>query len=192
MVARLVRDPFDREGWLFELKWDGFRAIAEQDHGGHISLYSRNRNDFKKRFPPIVDALEKLKRPAILDGEIVALDDHGHARFEWLVNRGSQKGTLVYYVFDVLMLDGKDLRSLATLETQTTPCPTAYRPSTVTRGGIHPKRWPCDVCRSVGTRSGGHCRKGRADPLCRRTPINLALAENQRRGKVEFRQSKRR
>jgi bifunctional non-homologous end joining protein LigD len=59
MVARLVRHPFDRPGWLFELKWDGFRAIAERDHAGNISLY---------RFPLIVEALAELKRPAILDG----------------------------------------------------------------------------------------------------------------------------
>ena len=90
MVARLVRDPLDREGWLFELKWDEFRAIAERDHGGHIALYSRKQNDFKKRFPLIIEALAELKRPAVLDGEIVALDEHGHSRFEWLVNRGPQ------------------------------------------------------------------------------------------------------
>jgi bifunctional non-homologous end joining protein LigD len=113
MVARLVPDPFDREGWLFELKWDGFRAIAKMDGQGATKLYSRNHNDFKKRFPPIAQALAELGRPAILDGEIVALDDRGHARFEWLVNRGKQQGTLVYYVFDLLMLDGKDLRQLA-------------------------------------------------------------------------------
>jgi bifunctional non-homologous end joining protein LigD len=75
MVARLVPDPFDREGWLFELKWDGFRAIAKMDGQGATKLYSRNHNDFKKRFPPIAQALAELGRPAILDGEIVALDD---------------------------------------------------------------------------------------------------------------------
>ena len=93
MVARLVRDPFDRDGWVFELKWDGFRAIAETDGQGATKLYSRHHNDFKKRFSPIAQALAELGRPAILDGEIVALDDHGHARFEWLVNRGKQQGT---------------------------------------------------------------------------------------------------
>lgn len=77
-----------------------------------VSLYSRRHNDFTKRFPTITEALAELKRPAILDGEIVALDDRGHSRFEWLVNRGPQKGTLVYYVFDLLMVDGKDLRQL--------------------------------------------------------------------------------
>ena len=85
MVARLVPDPFDREGWLFELKWDGFRAIAETDGQGAVKLYSRNHNDFKKRFRPVAQALGELGRPTILDGEIV---------------------------FDLLMLDGKDLRQL--------------------------------------------------------------------------------
>jgi len=92
MVARLVRDPFDREGWLFELKWDGFRTIAETDGTNGVKLYSRNQKDFKKRFSPIADALAKLKKAAILDGELVALDEHGHPRFEWLLNRGPQKG----------------------------------------------------------------------------------------------------
>jgi bifunctional non-homologous end joining protein LigD len=110
MVARLVRDPFDREGWMFELKWDGFRAIAETDGQGAVKLYSRNQNDFKKRFPPIADALAELKQPAILDGEIVALDERGHPRFEWLVNRGPQKGALIFYVFDLLKLGDVDLR----------------------------------------------------------------------------------
>ena len=75
MVALLVRDPFDREGWLFELKWDGFRTIAETDGTDGVKLYSRNQSDFKKRFPPITDALANLKNVVILDGEIVALDE---------------------------------------------------------------------------------------------------------------------
>ena len=89
MVARLVRDPYDREGWLFELKWGGFRAIAEKDKLG-VRLYSRNQNDFTKRLPVIVHAVKALDN-VILDGEIVALDEQGHPRFEWLVNRGTQR-----------------------------------------------------------------------------------------------------
>ena len=120
MIAKLVRDPFDRAGWLFfELKWDGFRAIAKTDGQGAVKLYSRNQNDFKKRFPPIAQALAELGRPTILDGEIVALDDKGHPRFGWLVNRGPQRGTLVYYVFDLLSVDGKDLRQLPLLTRKT-------------------------------------------------------------------------
>lgn len=48
-----MREPFDREGWLFELKWDGFRAIAETEPDGGLRLYSRRHNDFTKRFPPV-------------------------------------------------------------------------------------------------------------------------------------------
>ena len=69
MVARLLTEPFDREDWFFELKWDGFRAIAERDHAGHVSLYSRNYRDFAKRFPPIVEAISALKRAAFLTGK---------------------------------------------------------------------------------------------------------------------------
>ena len=59
---------------------------------GQVGLYSRRHNDFRKRFPLIVDALAELKSEAILDGEICALDEQGHPRFEWLVNRGRSKG----------------------------------------------------------------------------------------------------
>jgi bifunctional non-homologous end joining protein LigD len=104
MVAKLVHDPFDREGWFFELKWDGFRAIAETDENGGVKLYSSRHNDLRKQFPPIADALAELKQPAILDGEIVALDEEGKPRFEWLVNRGPQNGTLIFYVFDLMKL----------------------------------------------------------------------------------------
>jgi bifunctional non-homologous end joining protein LigD len=109
MIARPVKVPFDRDGWYFELKWDGFRAIAEKDRQG-VRLYSRNQNDFKKRFSVIAEAVSALDN-VILDGEVCALDDHGHPRFEWLINRGRQRGKLVYYVFDLLRLGDKDLRS---------------------------------------------------------------------------------
>jgi bifunctional non-homologous end joining protein LigD len=98
MVARLVRDPFDREGWLFELKWDGFRAIAETDGQGAVKLYSRNQNDFKKRFPPIAQALAELGCTTIFDGEIMPLDARGHPRFEcksWPTERHTNTGSRI-------------------------------------------------------------------------------------------------
>jgi bifunctional non-homologous end joining protein LigD len=109
MVARQSVSPSTARVGFFELKWDGFRAIAEKDKQG-VRLYSRNQNDFKKRFPVIAQAVSALDN-VILDGEIVALDEHGHPRFEWLVNRGPQKGVMVFYVFDLLRLGDKDLRS---------------------------------------------------------------------------------
>jgi bifunctional non-homologous end joining protein LigD len=78
-------------------------------------MYSRNQRSFNKRFPDIVRSLEQLGHEAVLDGEVVALDDEGKSRFEWLINpegpRGN-KGQLAYYVFDLLYLDGHDLRTV--------------------------------------------------------------------------------
>ena len=102
MLCRQVREPFDRPGWIFEVKWDGFRTIAEVD-GGKVSLYSRRLNSFNGRFSQIAKSLEGLGHNAILDGGIVAVDEEGHPRFEWLFHRGKGgKGQLVYFVFDLL------------------------------------------------------------------------------------------
>jgi len=76
MLCRLARDPFSRPGWIYEIKWDGFRTLAEVGAAG-VRLTSRNQNSFNKRFDEIVKALERLKHEAILDGEIVALDKQG-------------------------------------------------------------------------------------------------------------------
>ena len=110
MLSRMVREPFDRPGWIFEIKWDGFRAIAEVRKDG-VKLYSRNQRSFNRRFLEIVRSLERLGHEAVLDGEVVALDEEGKSRFEWLINPKG-KGQLVYYVFDLLYLDGYDLRKL--------------------------------------------------------------------------------
>ncbi len=112
MLATLVDEPFDREDWLFEIKWDGYRAIAEVDHGD-VKLYSRNGISFADRFSPVFKALEKLKHKAVIDGEIVVVDDQGRSRFQLLQNyQKTGKGNLRYFVFDLLMLDGKNLRGL--------------------------------------------------------------------------------
>src|SRR5262245_60968597 len=122
MVAKLAREPFDREGWLFELKWDGFRCITEKDRQG-VRLYSRNRNDFTKRFPVIAEQVSALDN-VILDGELCALDEHGHPRFEWLINRGHQRGKLVLRVRPVTARrQGSPTR--ATLSTEEAPAETA-------------------------------------------------------------------
>jgi bifunctional non-homologous end joining protein LigD len=110
MLATAVTAPFDRAGWLFEIKWDGYRAIAEIDHG-EVGLYSRNRISYEDRFAPIVNALARLPHEAVLDGEVVVLDEQGRAQFELLQKyQQSGRGALVYYVFDLLHLDGADLR----------------------------------------------------------------------------------
>jgi bifunctional non-homologous end joining protein LigD len=112
MLATLADAPFDRAGWLFEVKWDGYRVIGEV-RGGQPRLYSRTGLDFAKRFPPVVHGLRTLGHDAVLDGEVVALDAQGRPRFQLLQNyQRTGRGTLAYYVFDLLYLDGHDLRGL--------------------------------------------------------------------------------
>jgi bifunctional non-homologous end joining protein LigD len=110
MLATLVEEPFDRAGWLFEAKWDGYRAIAEVGPNG-VSLYSRNHKSFAERFGPLVESLRNLGHEAVLDGEVVVLDDAGRSQFQLLQNfQKTGQGPLRYYVFDLLYLDGRDLR----------------------------------------------------------------------------------
>jgi bifunctional non-homologous end joining protein LigD len=117
MLATLVKEPFDAKGWLFEIKWDGFRAIADISHK-KVELYSRNFLNFNNHFPPIVEALKKIKINAILDGEVVIVDNKGKSHFQFLQNYllDSKSGQLTYYVFDILSLNGKNLYDLPLLE----------------------------------------------------------------------------
>jgi bifunctional non-homologous end joining protein LigD len=111
MLATPVAAAFDHAGWLFELKWDGYRAIAEVEKG-RVRLYSRNQRSFEKRFAPIVESLQHLGHDAVLDGEVVALDVRGKPNFHLLQEYPSaRKASLVYEVFDLLHLDGHDLRN---------------------------------------------------------------------------------
>lgn len=110
MLATLVEDSFDRAGWFFEIKWDGFRAIAEVS-GKKVYLYSRNLLPFNDKYPPIVKALQKLRHAAVIDGEIIALNKKGMPDFHALQNYGDIGAPLQYAVFDLLWLDGRDLRN---------------------------------------------------------------------------------
>src|SRR5262249_43934247 len=104
--------PFDRAGWVFEIKWDGYRAIAEVS-GRRVRLYSRNHLSFAERYPPVVQALKALGHDAVLDGEVVVLDGQARPQFQLLQNyQKTSQGVLVYYAFDVLHLNGHDLRRL--------------------------------------------------------------------------------
>ncbi len=91
MLATLVKEPFDHPDWIFEVKWDGYRAVAEVREDG-VSLYSRNGISLAKKFSPVVDALRKFGFDAVLDGEIVVVDDQGRADFQALQHyQGSGK-----------------------------------------------------------------------------------------------------
>ena len=115
MLATLVKEPFDHPDWVFEVKWDGYRAVAEV-RDGKVSLYSRNGISFEKKFSPIVDALRTFGGEAVLDGEIVVVDDQGRPDFQLLQHyQESGSGYLLYYVFDLLHFQGHDLTGLPLL-----------------------------------------------------------------------------
>ena len=101
MLASPATEPPERPDWLLEVKWDGYRAIAIVEHT-NVRLLSRNGLSLGRKFEKIVAELERLNfNSAILDGEVVAVDQNGIPRFE-LLQRFQQKpqGTLLYYVFD--------------------------------------------------------------------------------------------
>ncbi len=107
MLATPVDDVPHGDGWLFEVKWDGYRALAAL-RGGEAVLTSRNGNDLTGRFPSVARAIERAVRSpsCVLDGEVCALDDAGRPSFAALQ---SGSGRLVYYAFDLLELDGAPL-----------------------------------------------------------------------------------
>lgn len=109
MLARVRDEPFDHPDWLFEVKWDGYRTLAEV-RAGCIELYSRKGLKVGKKYISIVKELEKLKYHAILDGELVVLDEEGHASFQDLQHyEANQDRLLCYYAFDLLYLEGREL-----------------------------------------------------------------------------------
>lgn len=112
MLAETADKPFNRPGWVFEIKFDGYRAIAEvRNH--EVKLYSRRQNTFADRYPAVVRQLAQIDHDVILDGEIVVLDEQGRSRFGLMqAYLKSGKGQIAYFVFDLLELDGHDLRDL--------------------------------------------------------------------------------
>src|SRR5215472_5339423 len=94
----------------YELKFDGYRALAIKS-GGKVHLRSRNDNDFNGRYPGIVKALAPMPDETVIDGEVVALDAEGRPSFSALQNHGSSEAPLHYFVFDLLMLRGRDVMS---------------------------------------------------------------------------------
>lgn len=115
MLCTLVEKPFDQEGWVFEIKWDGYRAFAKKN--GSLQLISRGKKSFNNRFPSLVEELKKIKGSWVLDGEIVILDKKGKSNFQMLQNYYKKKvGTPYFYVFDILSLNGKDLRKWPLLD----------------------------------------------------------------------------
>jgi bifunctional non-homologous end joining protein LigD len=130
MLATLVDGPFSDPDWLFETKWDGVRALCYLDKG-KARFTSRNQNELTVLYPELADIGRSIKgQLAILDGEIVALDEHGVSRFQLLQPRLGRKNAaeierlaastkLAYYVFDLLYLDGFDLTGCMLVDRKT-------------------------------------------------------------------------
>ncbi|UUW11231.1 DNA ligase D [Flavobacterium plurextorum] len=112
MLATLVNEPFDDPLWIYEVKWDGYRSIAYINKG-EVSLSSRNNKPFTDKYYPITNALQHWKNNAVLDGEILVIQDDGKADFSALQNwRSEADGHLVFYVFDILWYNGINLMDL--------------------------------------------------------------------------------
>ncbi len=123
MLATSINEPFDGPDWLFEIKWDGYRTVAFLEDG-KVRLVSRNQNELTPRYPELKDLAKSVKaKTAILDGEVVALDEQGRPSFSLMQQRtgfrpGGRRAAanadvpVLYYAFDLLYLDGYDLRQL--------------------------------------------------------------------------------
>jgi bifunctional non-homologous end joining protein LigD len=123
MLATSINQPFDAPDWLFEIKWDGYRAVAFLENG-KVRLVSRNQNELTHRYPELKDLAKSVNaKTAILDGEVVALDDQGRPSFSLMQQRtgfrpGGRRGAInagvpvLYYAFDLLYLDGYDWRKV--------------------------------------------------------------------------------
>lgn len=102
----------DEKGWLYEIKWDGYRALAMMN-GKKVNLISRNNKSFNEKFYPVFQAISQWGIHAVADGEVVVINKEGRADFGSLQNwRSEADGDLIYYVFDLLWLDGYDLTAL--------------------------------------------------------------------------------
>ncbi len=111
-LAMSVAEPPAGKHWIHEIKHDGYRIIARLD-GGKAALLTRKGLDWSKRFPTIVEALKGLPvKAALIDGEIIVQDEHGHASFSGLQSdlKAGRHDRMVYYVFDLMHLNGVDLR----------------------------------------------------------------------------------
>lgn len=115
MMATLVNEPFDSPDWIYEIKWDGYRAVAYCD-GKNVELISRNLTSFTEKYFTVTDAFKELGIKAVFDGEIVAVDERGLAVFQSLQNWQNTPVRLQYFIFDIIWLDGYDLTKIPLVE----------------------------------------------------------------------------
>jgi len=116
MLCKILEKPFDDKDWAFEIKWDGYRAIADL-RNKDIRFYSRNGIDFSQKYKKVTHALRLQHNDMVLDGEIIAYDDKGKPNFQWLQRTGENPDrVLIYQVFDLLWLNGYSTEELTYLQ----------------------------------------------------------------------------
>ncbi len=116
MFAKLGDKPFNDEDWIFELKWDGYRAVAEVNKGD-VKFYSRNGLSFANSYPSVYEELQTIKEKMILDGEVVVFNEEGKPDFQKLqLYSENMHLPIIYYVFDILSYKGKDVTGLSLIE----------------------------------------------------------------------------
>lgn len=116
MLARLSKQVIDRDDWFYELKYDGYRALAQVSKG-KAELISRNGNSFTRMYQSLAAELSKIKEDVVLDGEVVIEDRQGRSDFQLLQNYGTtREGILKFYVFDLLYLNGHRLEDFTLRE----------------------------------------------------------------------------
>jgi bifunctional non-homologous end joining protein LigD len=116
MLATLVDKPVDDEGWMYEIKWDGYRALGYINNGV-VEVRSRNNKSFNEKFYPVYEALKGWPLNAVVDGEIVVVNEKGVPDFDQLQTwRSEADGQLAFYLFDVLWLEGIDLMNTPLIE----------------------------------------------------------------------------
>ena len=112
MLATLVSEPVEEKGWLYEMKWDGYRAVGYMNNGT-VNICSRNNKSFNKKYYPLHTALKEWNINAVVDGEIVVVNEEGIPDFGNLqLWRSEADGQLLYYLFDILWLEGKSVMHL--------------------------------------------------------------------------------
>src|SRR6185436_3782811 len=109
MLATLTDAPFDDKEWIFEDKYDGFRMVAKIEDG-KVTLYSRNGTNVTQNYNDVARALEQVKGDAVIDGELVALDENGVSHFQLLQNALRKRAKLQFCAFDLMFCNGEDLR----------------------------------------------------------------------------------
>ena len=115
MLCTLTKEPVSDDEYIYEIKWDGYRIVSFVD-GKKVKMHSRSGLDYTAKYPPIAKALKQSGHKMVVDGEVVVLNQQGLPDFDALQLYNGHNTPVTYYIFDILWLDGYDLKSLPLTE----------------------------------------------------------------------------